>query len=80
MNKETIVTSGFRVHRSKCSYLLAAASLDVIFEDPARAFVAMDARMPPNPLAEFAALEAHRPEDQWTAELELHTPLFVYAI
>ena len=39
----------------------------------------MDARMLPNPLAEFAALEAHQPEDQWTAELGIHTPLFVYA-
>jgi hypothetical protein len=39
----------------------------------------MDARMLPNPLAEFAALEAHLQEDQWTAELGIHTPLFVYA-
>ena len=39
----------------------------------------MDARMLPNPLAEFAALEAHRPEGQWTTELGLHTPRFVYA-
>jgi hypothetical protein len=44
-----------------------------------RAYFTMDARMPPNPLAEFAALEAHRPEGQWTAELGIHTPLFVYA-
>jgi hypothetical protein len=39
----------------------------------------MGARMLPNPLAEFAALEAHRPEAQWTPELGLHNPLFVYA-
>jgi hypothetical protein len=38
----------------------------------------MDARMPPNPLAEFAALEIHLPEDWWRAELGLHTLLFVY--
>ena len=39
----------------------------------------MGARMLPNPLAEFAALEAHRPEGQWTTEPGLHNPLFVYA-
>ena len=39
----------------------------------------MDARTLPNPLAEFAARETHLPEDSWTAELGLHTPLFVYA-
>jgi hypothetical protein len=38
-----------------------------------------DARMPPNPLAEFAALEGHLPEDQWTAELGPRNPQFVYA-
>ena len=35
--------------------------------------------MPPNPLVEFAALEAHLSEEQWTAELGLHNLLFVYA-
>ena len=37
------------------------------------------ARMPPNPLAEFATLEAHRLEDLWIPEPGLHTPLSVYA-
>ena len=36
MNKETIVTSAFRVHRSKFSCSLAAALLDGLFEHPAR--------------------------------------------
>jgi len=35
MNKETIVTSAFRVHRSKFSCSLAAALLDGLFEHPA---------------------------------------------
>ena len=35
MNKETIVTSAFRVHRSKLSCSLAAALLDSSFEHPA---------------------------------------------
>jgi hypothetical protein len=35
MNKETIVNSAFRVHRSKFIYSLAAALLDGLFEHPA---------------------------------------------
>jgi hypothetical protein len=38
MNKETIVTSAFRVHRSEFSCSLAAALLDDLFEQPAGAF------------------------------------------
>ena len=39
----------------------------------------MGARRLPNPLAGFAALEAHRPEGWWISELGLHSPLFVCA-
>jgi len=39
MNKETIVTSAFRVHRSKFSCSLAAALLDGLFEHPANGFL-----------------------------------------
>jgi hypothetical protein len=35
MNKDTIVTSAFRVHHSKFSCSLAAALLDDLFEHPA---------------------------------------------
>jgi hypothetical protein len=35
MSKETIVSSAFRVHRSKFSCSLAAALLDGLFEHPA---------------------------------------------
>jgi hypothetical protein len=43
MNKETMVTSAFCVHRSKLSYSLAAALLNGLFEHPAgRSYIIMD--------------------------------------
>jgi hypothetical protein len=38
MNKETIVSSAFRVHRSQFSCSLAAALLDELFEHPAESY------------------------------------------